>query len=284
MISLIVATVNRVDELQRLLNSLDVQTFREFEVIVVDQNVDDRLVPVLREHSDVVLRHVRCGLGVSMARNVGLRIAAGDIIAVPDDDCWYPPNLLADLMQWFKMYPTYDVLLVGARDPSGKIMTPLWPPGAGRCTKESVLYCAAGAFSGFMRARVIKSVGFFNEEIGPGTDSQYKSGEDIDYFIRTIALGFHVWYEPSFTVYHTDFASIERLRRVSYGYSLGYGHLLRMHGYSWWYFSKVLARSLGGIGVNLCKGDLMRASIYVQRVAGQFQGYVFAQKMGQEAD
>ena len=49
MISLIVATKDRVAELGRLLGSLENQVYREFEVIIVDQNPDDRLEAVLRE-------------------------------------------------------------------------------------------------------------------------------------------------------------------------------------------------------------------------------------------
>src|SRR3974377_1957806 len=47
-ISLIVATVSRVNQLDILLNSLNRQTYLDFEVLVVDQNPDDRLLPVLQ--------------------------------------------------------------------------------------------------------------------------------------------------------------------------------------------------------------------------------------------
>ena len=46
--SLIVATLNRTDELGTLLESLNRQDHRDFEVIVIDQNADQRLVPLLR--------------------------------------------------------------------------------------------------------------------------------------------------------------------------------------------------------------------------------------------
>ena len=50
--SLILATVDRTGEVERLLDSLDSQTHREFELIVVDQNKDERLVPLLRAYRE----------------------------------------------------------------------------------------------------------------------------------------------------------------------------------------------------------------------------------------
>jgi len=84
MISLIVATVNRVAEFDRLLCSLEEQSYRDFEVILVDQNPDDRLVPVLRRHARLATQHLRSERGLSRARNAGLRAAKGDILASYD--------------------------------------------------------------------------------------------------------------------------------------------------------------------------------------------------------
>jgi glycosyltransferase involved in cell wall biosynthesis len=116
MISLIVATLNRVTELERLLNSLEAQSYRDFEVLVVDQNPDERLLPVLDAHDGLTIRHLRSQRGLSRARNVGLRVAGGDIISIPDDDCWYPPDLLRNLTEWFEAHPEYDVLFTPPAD------------------------------------------------------------------------------------------------------------------------------------------------------------------------
>jgi len=274
MVSLVVATVNRVTELERLLASLDVQTYQDFEVIVVDQNPDDRLVPILHRHESLNIRHLRSGGGLSRARNGGLRITRGDIIAIPDDDCWYPDQLLATVTKWFETHPEFDALFTGIRNENNKVMAPQWAPGPGRCTKQNIWHCTVSV-TAFMRKRVVDAVGSFKEYIGAGSASLYQSGEDSDYFIRSLELGFRMWYEPNLTVHHPHAQSVERLRRRVYGYALGVGYVLRVHGYSWWYLSKFMARSLGGATLNLCKADLPRAQIYGVRAAGQLQGYIF---------
>src|ERR1700749_1024458 len=105
MISLIVASLHRTAELERLLASLETQSFRDFEVIVIDQNPDQRLADVLGKHPVLNLSHLRCPPGASRARNMGIKAAQGEIIGFPDDDCWYSTDLLQTVSKWFASHP-----------------------------------------------------------------------------------------------------------------------------------------------------------------------------------
>lgn len=101
--SLIVTTKDRTRELADLLQSLDRQRFRSFELIVSDQNADDRLLPVLAPfRQQFPLRHIRSAGGASRGRNAGLPLATGRYVGFPDDDCWYPPDLLAIVSRVFR--------------------------------------------------------------------------------------------------------------------------------------------------------------------------------------
>jgi len=272
MISLIVATKDRVADLDRLLTSLASQSYREFEVIVIDQNSDERLMPVLDRAAKLRIMHLRCAPGVSLARNIGIRAAQGHIIAFPDDDCWYPPQLLATIKAWFEEHPEFSVLLTATRDQDGQIMAPKFPLKRGACSKYSILRCAV-TFNAFFRAETVRAIGFFREDIGPGTSSPYQSSEDIDYLIRPIEHGFAVWYETGLTVYHPNFKSRERLLQKVYPYSLGLGYILRSHRYPWWVIGEVALRSICGAALHLCKFDPEGARLYGLRAKGQLQGY-----------
>ncbi|HTW94346.1 MAG TPA: glycosyltransferase family A protein, partial [Tepidisphaeraceae bacterium] len=107
--SLIVPTVDRVAELERLLTSLQRQTLRDFEVLVVDQNADDRVTTVIeRCGKRLSIVHLRCQRGTSRARNLGIRRAAGTVMAFPDDDCWYPPDVLEEIWKQLCEHPQWD--------------------------------------------------------------------------------------------------------------------------------------------------------------------------------
>jgi len=274
MVSLIVATVNRVEEFERLLGSLSRQSERDFEVIVVDQNADDRLLPALQRHPELRIQHLRSLLGVSRARNAGLRSARGNIVCFPDDDCWYPDNLLATVTAWFAAHPEFDALFTGMRSADHRLMASRWAPRACPCSENNVWHCAS-AITAFLRMRAAGAVGYFNESFGPGTSSSYQSGEDMDYFVRLTKLGLPAWYDPAITVHHPELHAVERFRRTSYKYALGVGYVLRVHDYSWWYLGQFLLRSLGGALISLCKADLARAGAYLLRAAGLLLGYVF---------
>src|SRR5258706_7517035 len=100
--SLILATINRTAELEIFLNSLKLQTFRDFELIVVDQNSDYRLAPILENYAGVFpINNLRSEKGLSRARNKAIMAAGGGNLAFPDEDLLYSPNLFEGINSLF---------------------------------------------------------------------------------------------------------------------------------------------------------------------------------------
>jgi glycosyltransferase involved in cell wall biosynthesis len=272
-ISLIVATLDRVAELDRLLGSLEAQSYPDFEVIVVDQNADNRLVPVLLGHTGVVVRHLRSERGLSRARNTGLHAARGDIMAFPDDDCWYPAKLLESIANWFELHPEFALLNAALRTADNLPATKS-PAAPRRCAKSDVSKCVSSATL-FLRRTVPIAIGGFNEKLGIGAPSEYKAGEERDYVLRALEHGFQLWYEPSLTVHHPSLYSREHQLRATYTYALSEGCVQRLHHCALPQIVGSLVRSFGGAAVRLCQGDLLRARVCALRGAGQLLGYVF---------
>jgi glycosyltransferase involved in cell wall biosynthesis len=189
-ISLIVATVGRVAELERLLASLVMQTSKNFELIVVDQNPDDRLSSHLSGRPlpfpSIVLRSE---LGASRARNLGIKHAQGDIIGFPDDDCWYPSTMIDSLEAWFTAHPQYDFLSCPALDEHGQDTAGRWPRKSKDIDRKTALRtCACSSL--FVRRGAALSVGGFDETMGPGPQTLVKAGEDNDFALRMISKSF----------------------------------------------------------------------------------------------
>ena len=82
-------------ELGRLLASLERQTHGAFRVLLVDQNEDDRLEPLLAEHADARRRApALAARPLTRAQRRARARSQADLVAFPDDDCEYPHDLL----------------------------------------------------------------------------------------------------------------------------------------------------------------------------------------------
>ena len=102
-VSVVIPTRNRIDKLRRALASVDQQTFRDFDVWVVDDGSTDRTTQYLRQdrlhedYPDIPSINVLVNdqpLGAAAARNQALDRACGELIAfLDDDDAWLPDYL-----------------------------------------------------------------------------------------------------------------------------------------------------------------------------------------------
>ena len=95
MISVIITAYNVVGFVREAVDSALAQTFRDIEVIVVDDGSTDGSTDTLRDLDDPRLRVIReVHGGSAAARNAGLRLASGELVAFLDgDDRWAPQNL-----------------------------------------------------------------------------------------------------------------------------------------------------------------------------------------------
>jgi glycosyltransferase involved in cell wall biosynthesis len=277
-ISLVVGTLNRTVELDRLLTSLREQTHKDFEVVIVDQNSDDRVLEVLEQYPGLQIKHLRCGRGLSRARNVGLAVATGSICAVPDDDCWYPPDLLHSVNSWLSANPNFDILLTSVRNEHGDLQGPLKRSSVGCVCDKYNIWHNGISYSAFWRRTVVDDVQAFDERIGVGADTKFQSGEELDYFLRALRHGHQIWFEPSISVFHPSAPSIhQRILKQTYPYALGTGYVLRKYGYSPYIVARdFVAYSFAGALLSLCKADIGTTRIRLLRVLGMLVGYVSA--------
>jgi glycosyltransferase involved in cell wall biosynthesis len=235
--SLVVATFGRTDELGHLLASLTKQSFSDYEVIVVDQNSDDRVSEILSQYSDSVpCNHVACSPGASKARNLGFAMAKGEIVAFPDDDCWYTPNLLADVDRWFQENPEYSIFAVGAVDEEGVSSGNRWIQN--KCDLHPInIFRTTFCSSLFIRNNTRSREAFFDETIGPGARTMFACGDETDFILQLMDMGLRGRFDRTWKIGHPRrdmlSSSISRERAISYG--RGMGRVLRKHSlFSLW--------------------------------------------------
>jgi glycosyltransferase involved in cell wall biosynthesis len=275
MVSLIVATRYRTREVKKLLDSLVAQSYQEFEVIIVDQNDDERLVPVLEAYKQALrIRHVPSNTsGKAAANNVGLRICDGDVVGFPDDDCWYAPDLLRRIVDSFDTHPEWEGM-TGCEAPSEEfVRNDRFDQMPGRVVQGNIMRRHI-SFAAFFRMKALSGL-FYDERLGIGAETIWGSGEETDFILRFLKRGCWVQYEPSLVVYHPDWgkgpytlAAIAKARR----YGMGMGRILQDHGFPASLTIRYLVRPLLGGGYTLLLGKPRKAlyhwSIFVGRSGG----------------
>ena len=93
-ISVVIPTLNRINTLQRALDSVINQTYKPAEIIVVDNGSSDGTLKFLREQYPKIKTLTENKIGVSSARNKGIKNSINQWIALLDsDDAWHPRKL-----------------------------------------------------------------------------------------------------------------------------------------------------------------------------------------------
>lgn len=102
MISVIVPTYNRIKELPKAVESILNQTYKDFELIIIDDGSTDDTEEMIKQYNDERIKYIKNTThmhGASAARNIGIKESVGDYIAFNDsDDEWHPNKLEKQLL------------------------------------------------------------------------------------------------------------------------------------------------------------------------------------------
>lgn len=281
--SLIMPTIGRVRETERFLQSLVAQKRDDVEVIVVDQNADDRIVPLVAEygrHFPILhLRETQCGL--SHARNIALPKAHGEIVGFPDDDCVYPDGLLGRVAEFFDATPhwagvvgrVYDLQEdANAFEPCGGDRSQ--EVDYGKAYKDSVS-CAL-FFRGPVAARFR-----FDEQIGAGAGTPWDGGEETDFVFQCLDAGYRFYYDATLIVRHPNPYKKNNFRKQvhrEYTHGVGKGYFIATH-----YLPPALLESerrapYADALAQMARGKLRRAAYFLVNGIGTSLGYRAGQR------
>ena len=241
------------------------------EVFIVDQNGDDRLDGLVRAFADQLpIRHLRSSVrNSSHARNLGLALCKGDIVAFPDDDCVYPAGVLQHVDRCFAEDPALRSLSGPAITDSGALGSGRWREDSGPVTIYTVWTSVIG-FNLFLERTALMGVGGFDEELGVG--ARFGSSEEPDLIIRMIRAGGKAMYDTALRVIHPD----KRLTPVAvsraFAYGMGMGYVLRKHRAPATLKARFLLRPLGGALLNLFRARIMATRYYWETARGRVYG------------
>ena len=189
LVSVIIPTYNRANDLGRSIDSVLSQTYSDYELIVVDDGSTDA-TPSLLSTYDRRLRIIRQNnQGVSAARNTGIKSAKGKFIALLDsDDAWLPEKL-AQQTAFFKAHP--QAMLCQTEEiwiRNGKRVNPKkkHQKYSGMIFEKTLPLCLVSPSAVMIRRALFDEIGFFDETL--------PACEDYDLWLRI------TWKYPVFLI------------------------------------------------------------------------------------
>ena len=216
LVSIIIPAYNVAAYIGDALRSVFIQDFKGYEVIVVDDGSTDtpELEKVLAPYRDRIHYIRQKNRGISAARNAGLRVARGKLIALLDaDDVWREGKLTEQLSfmdhsQFDMIYA--DALLIGDVPwPAGTTFMDR-SPSEGPVTLNSLLDLKVTVVVStvIMRKDLVEQVGGFDEEDRNLT-------EDFDLWLRLARAGARIGYQRKVLAeyrYRSDSISASRIK------------------------------------------------------------------------
>lgn len=272
-ISLIVTTQgNREEEVNRLLKSIEEQTYKEYEVIFVDQSSEAKYKYLSELYYIKYINTEKISL--SKARNIAIKAATGDVIGLSDDDCWYPNNALENVFNNL-LKSNVDVICgkVIDKDKNKNYKEAAYQKIIKIEKKNSFKYpTSAGIFVKVKNLGHIK----FDENLGVGC--KWGCGEEVDLILNLLYLDYNIYYDDELVIYHpVEEVNINNLNKY-YLYAKGFGATVGKH-----FDSKnvviindllnVIFRSLVAVVVFFIQGN-KKYKVYGKRVSGAISGFL----------
>ncbi|MCX7872027.1 MAG: glycosyltransferase [Verrucomicrobiae bacterium] len=223
-ISVVVACYNGARTLKICLDSLFKLNYPDYEVILIDDGSTDATPQIARLYSN--LRYFRQqNHGLSVARNTGIAMATGEIVAFTDADCRVDEDWL--------YYLAVDFLrsdFVGMGGPN--FLPPEDSPVA-----AAVMASPGGPAHVMLTDRVAEHIPGCNmafykwalEEIDGFDPIFRKAGDDVDVCWRIQQRGYKIGFSPSAFVWHYRRSSVKDYLKQQYGYGEAEALLIRKH-------------------------------------------------------
>lgn len=215
-LSIIICTHNRANLLSSVLNSMVKQNCskEDFEVIIIDNASNDNTKAIIESFKSSLqnLQYIyEPSIGLSFARNAGLKAAIGQYVAFLDDDAKPCEEWAASLIYDFENLTPRPVCIAGKVIPLWEAEKPKWYPSRFESLLGLLDFGNESYFLGSNQAPIGANMAFIREVLvqmnGFSSDLGRKgknllSNEEIQLFIMMHKKGYPIYYEPKACVEH----------------------------------------------------------------------------------
>ncbi len=191
-VSIIITTYNRAHLLPDIFKSIDNSTFKNFEVIFINDTSKDNTKQVLKNYAkykrNVIVRTNPKNLGVEESRNKGIQLARGTYIGFMDDDDVFYKDWIEKSVDFLKKNPNIDAVVPMRHN----LVTP--PTPQNNSPLSQILY---GNVMGFCGAVIKKE---FLDKHNIHFHKKFMGAEDYAFWHDILTNNGIVWRHPDFLI------------------------------------------------------------------------------------
>ena len=212
-VSVVIPAKNAEKTIKKTLSSVFNQSYKNFEIVVVDDGSEDETGEILEsfvKKKKIKLVKNKKSMGPAATRNLGVKNARGEIIFFTDSDCYAPKNWIETLLKEYKtkkiggvggyLKPSQDNFIAKLEILQNRFLLGIKNEKIVDGTKTPMGYTNNASY----RRKVLEEVGGFDESFPS------PAGEDIDLKKRVFEKGYDVVYIP-FPVIHLDNYNLDYL-------------------------------------------------------------------------
>jgi GT2 family glycosyltransferase len=220
-VSVIIPSLDGEKLLPVALESLQDQTFQDFDVVVVDNGSKDRSLELLKScYPSVKVVALQRNLGFAGAVNRGIEASAGEFVAVLNNDVEAHPRWLEELRaaliehaeagsagpKMLRYFERNQINILGLRlNRTGEIeLVGAGEDDHGQYDQARYVF-GVSAGAALYRRKMLDEIGLFDEEF-------FANHEDVDLAFRAQLAGYKALYVPSALAYHMVGSTIRRRR------------------------------------------------------------------------
>ncbi len=181
-ISVIIPTYNRAHIVCETIDSVLAQTYKNYEIIVVDDGSEDNTKEILKKYGEKIIYIYQKNKGLPAARNTGIKHMKGEYAAFVDSDDLFLPTKLEEQMNVFDQNPEIAVVSTMAEliDDDAHKLAGYKPQAFNSCDFKGILESNFVVMSStIVKKNVLLAVDMFDETL--------KTCEDWDIWIRILA-------------------------------------------------------------------------------------------------
>lgn len=225
-IGVVISTLGKSASLSLVLDSLTAQSHQPQQVIIVDQSEGPEVADLVRSYEGTIpITRLTSSRGAARGRNTGWRALTNcQLVAFPDDDCTYGPEVLARISTQFAD-GTVDAVAGRLTGIDSRVVF-----GDERSIIDrKTVWTKAIEATTFYRLTAIQLAGGFDDSLGVGSQTIWQSGEGTDLLLRVLSLGRMAVYEPSIVVteHQLEINPDQYLRKIR-AYGRGTGRVYRL--------------------------------------------------------